>query len=98
MAEEEKPQESQNPETPVQAEQKLPVAAEIPNDVKTMAMLCHLLAIFTTFIAPLIIWLLKKNDHPFINEQGKEALNFQITVVLASIGGSRGPAGRAGAG
>ena len=48
-------------------------------------MLCHLLAIFTGFLGPLIIWLIKKNDHPFIDEQGKEALNFQITVVLASL-------------
>ena len=82
MAEEQTPQQSGSPETPQEA---APEAGPIPSDIKTMAMLCHLLAIFTTFIAPLIIWLLKKNDHPFINEQGKEALNFQITVVLASI-------------
>lgn len=34
-------------------------------------------------IVPLVIWLLKKNDHPFIDEQGKEAVNFQITMMLA---------------
>ncbi|UCF00469.1 MAG: DUF4870 domain-containing protein [Planctomycetota bacterium] len=50
-----------------------------------MAMLCHLLAIFTAFIGPLIIWLMKKDDDPFINDQGKEALNFQITVLIAMI-------------
>jgi uncharacterized Tic20 family protein len=85
MAEEEKPQQPQGPETPKQAEQAAPAAAEIPKDAKTMAMLCHLLAIFTGFIGPLIIWLVKKDDHPFIDEQGKESLNFQITVLLAMI-------------
>ena len=84
MAEEQTPQEPQAPETPP-AEQPAAPAADIPSDARTMAMLCHLLAIFTSFIGPLIVWLVKKDDHPFINEQGKEALNFQITMVLASI-------------
>lgn len=87
MAEEQTPQGTPpTPEQPQPApEQAQPAEAEIPKDAKTMAMLCHLLAIFTSFLGPLIIWLVKKDDHPFINEQGKEALNFQITVVLASI-------------
>ena len=63
--------------------------SEIPKDVRTMAMLCHLLALagyvipFGNIIGPLVMWLVKKEDHPFIDEQGKEALNFQITVALA---------------
>ncbi len=57
--------------------------AEISKDARNMAMLCHLLAIFTSFIAPLIIWLIKKDEEPFVDQQGKEALNFQITVILA---------------
>ncbi len=32
--------------------------------------------------APLVIWLIKKEDHPFIYEQGKEVLNFQISMTL----------------
>ena len=36
-------------------------------------------------LGPLITWLIKKDDHPFIDEQGKEALNFQITMLLAII-------------
>jgi uncharacterized Tic20 family protein len=85
MAKEQTPQQPQSSETPQKAEQTAPAAAEVPSDAKTMAMLCHLLAIFTGFIGPLIIWLVKKADHPFIDEQGKEALNFQITVLLAMI-------------
>ena len=30
-----------------------------------------------------MIWLLKKDEHPFIEEQGREALNFQITFTIA---------------
>ncbi len=49
-----------------------------------MAMLCHLLGIFTSFVGPLIIWLIKKDSSPFVDDQGKEALNFQITALIAS--------------
>ena len=34
------------------------------------------------FIGPLIIWLLKREEMPFVNDQGKEALNFGITVSI----------------
>lgn len=50
-----------------------------------MAMLAHLLGIFTGFLGPLIIWLIKKDQSAFVNDQGKEALNFQITFVIAYI-------------
>ncbi len=36
-------------------------------------------------LGPLIVWLIKKDTMPFVNDQGKEALNFQITVLLAAI-------------
>lgn len=46
---------------------------------------------FANLIAPLILWQIKKNESAFIDDQGKEAVNFQITltipaVVLAVIG------------
>lgn len=50
-----------------------------------MAMLAHLLAIFTWFIGPLIIWLTQKDTSAFVDDQGKEALNFQITIGIAYI-------------
>lgn len=71
---ENQPEQNANIEQPVR---------EITSDDKNMAMLCHLLAIFTSFIGPLVIWLIKKDESPFVNEQGKEALNFQITVIIA---------------
>lgn len=36
-------------------------------------------------LGPLIVWLLKKDEMPFVNDQGREALNFQITVFLAGL-------------
>jgi uncharacterized Tic20 family protein len=51
-------------------------------DDKNLALLAHLLGIFTSFIGALIIWLVKK-DAPFVEDQAKEALNFQITVAIA---------------
>jgi uncharacterized protein len=56
---------------------------EVSNDAKNMAVLCHLLGIFTCFVGPLVIWLLKKDEMPFVDHHGKEALNFQITVAIA---------------
>ncbi len=55
------------------------------SDEKTMAMLAHLLGAFTTFLGPLIIWLIKKDESPFVNDQGKEALNFQISVAIGLV-------------
>ena len=37
------------------------------------------------FIGPLVIWLMKKDTMPFVDDQGKEALNFAITVSLACV-------------
>jgi hypothetical protein len=61
--------------------------AETSQDAKNLAMLCHLLGLLTSFLGPLILWLIKKDEQPFVDEQGKEALNFQITVMLAYIVG-----------
>jgi uncharacterized protein len=55
-------------------------------DEKNMGMLAHLLGIFTFFIGPLVIWLIKKDQSKYIDEQAKEALNFQITASIALTG------------
>jgi uncharacterized Tic20 family protein len=54
-------------------------------DAKTMAMLSHLLGILIGFLGPLIIWLLKKDASPFVDDQGKESLNFQLTLLIGYI-------------
>jgi uncharacterized Tic20 family protein len=62
-----------------------PKPIEENKDARTFAMLAHLLGIFTSFVGSLVIWLVKKEEHPFVDEQGKEALNFQITVAIAYV-------------
>ena len=51
-------------------------------DERSMAMLCHLPPIVTGFLGPLVIWLVKKDQSPFVNHHGRESLNFQITLFL----------------
>lgn len=54
-------------------------------DDNTLALLVHLSGIVFGFLVPLIVWLVNK-DNPnkaFLNDQSKEALNFQITVFIA---------------
>ena len=64
--------------------------AGIPTqDERTWGMLAHLTA-FSGFliplgniIAPLVVWLVKRDQSPFVADQGKESLNFNISVLLA---------------
>jgi uncharacterized Tic20 family protein len=55
---------------------------EISQDSKTMGMLAHILGILSSWIGPLIIWLIKKDTDHFVSENAKEALNFQITLFI----------------
>jgi hypothetical protein len=64
-----------------------PIAA-VTKDEKNMAMLAHLLGIFTSVIVPLIIWLLKKEESKFVEDQAREALNMQLTLlIIYALGG-----------
>ncbi len=70
-------------------EQQVSIVPE--KEEKTWGMLCHLMALtgyfipFGNIIGPLVIWLIKKDDMPFVADQGKESLNFQLTILLAFI-------------
>src|SRR4051794_18722361 len=56
------------------------------SEEKTLALFCHLGGYFTSFILPMILWLMKKDESKFIDHHGKEALNFQLTqIVLFSV-------------
>lgn len=62
----------------------------IAENERQWAMFAHLSALAALFtgglgaiIAPLVIWLVKKDTMPFVDDQGKEALNFNITVGIA---------------
>jgi uncharacterized Tic20 family protein len=69
----------------------LPTASPITN-VRTWTALCHasaLLGVFLYFpghlIGPLIVWLVKRGDSPEIDAHGKEALNFQISMLIYNV-------------
>jgi len=55
------------------------------SDEKTMAVLSHILTIVAPILAPLIIYLVKKNESRFVESHAKESLNFQITVAIIII-------------
>jgi len=68
-------------------------APAVPSgDERHWAVICHLsamlmyLTVIGGFIAPLVIWLLKRDQMPFVADQGRETLNFQITILLALAG------------
>lgn len=50
-----------------------------------LAMLAHLLGIFSGFVGALVLWLVKREDNGFAAQEAREALNFQITVAIAMM-------------
>jgi len=65
------------------------IMIEENQDARTWATLCHLSALLMLIgvplgnvVGPLVVWLVKRNQHPFVDDQGKEALNFQLSVTL----------------
>jgi len=60
----------------------------LSREARNWGMYTHLAAFagfiipFGNIIAPLIIWLTKREDYPFVDRQGKEALNFQISMTI----------------
>ena len=61
------------------------------HDDRTWALICHLSGLagyvipLGNIVGPLIVWLLKKDQSWFIDDQGKEAINFQITMTIYVI-------------
>ena len=59
------------------------------NQARTWNMLCHLSALagyaipFGNVLGPLLVWQIKKHEFPSVEEHGKAALNFQLTVLIA---------------
>lgn len=57
----------------------------VTSDERLLAILCHVLTLFFSFIPPLVIYLLKRDESHFVREHAKESLNFQITLAIAYI-------------
>ncbi len=54
-------------------------------DECNLAMLAHLLGVFTGFVGALVLWLVKREESGFAAQEAREALNFQITVGIAMM-------------
>lgn len=55
------------------------------SDEKTLALLAHVLTFIFPLLAPLIIYLVKKDESSFVAYHAKESLNFQITLAIVCI-------------
>ena len=95
------PAEKPEGETPAEQEtsaeqpetvQESPGSKEVNKDARMWAMFCHLASlaglvvpVVGCIIGPLIVWQIKKEEFPFVDEQGKEAVNFQISMLIYGI-------------
>ena len=59
------------------------------NAQRNWSVFCHLSALvallgvpFGNILGPLIIWLIKRNEMPLLDTEGKKALNFQISMTI----------------
>lgn len=53
--------------------------------VAHISALAGLIIPFGNLLGPLIVWLIKRNELPFVDQQGKEALNFQISMTIYGL-------------
>ncbi|MCX7555760.1 DUF4870 domain-containing protein [Xanthomonadaceae bacterium JHOS43] len=77
--------------TPPPPPQDIPAVEGPSAEARQWGLFAHLSALaglvipFGNILGPLIIWQIKKAEMPFVDDQGKEALNFQITVAIAML-------------
>ena len=58
-------------------------STEPSSDDKNIATITHLGGTVFSFVPGLLVWILKKDDSAYLADQAKEALNFQISVLIA---------------
>ncbi len=63
-----------------------------PKSERTWAICCHLSSLtafigipFGNILGPLVIWLIKKSEMPLVDEEGKSAVNFQISMTIYTL-------------
>ena len=66
-------------------------APQVSKEEQNWAMICHLAALagflipFGNIVGPLIVWLIKRSEMPMVDSNGKESINFQITVSIGIL-------------
>ena len=64
----------------------LPADPVPTQDEKNLGLIMHVLSLVGfSLLGPLIVWLIKKDESPFINAQGRELLNFQLSFLIYTI-------------
>jgi hypothetical protein len=52
-------------------------------DDKTLGIVMHILCLIGfPILGPLVVWLIKKDQSPYLDQQGRELLNFQISYLI----------------
>jgi len=54
-------------------------------DQRTYALFMHLGSLFVGFLVPLVMWLIKKDESPFIDDHGRKLMNWNISLIIYSI-------------
>ena len=91
---EENENENENENEMAKAEEGHAIERQASKEERNWAMACHLASLagfiipFGNILGPLNIWLVKKEEFPLVDDQGKEAVNFQITVFLMGLVGA----------
>ena len=76
-----------------EADQLDPPTRTVPTKPeRDWAVICHLSAFAGLVVpyvgivlGPLVVWLLKREGMPFVDDQGREAMNFQLTMFIAGL-------------
>jgi uncharacterized Tic20 family protein len=81
----------QGPVEPVPTKGETAFSGELTPEERQWAMFAHLSALVVmalaglSFLGPLIVWLIKKDESKFVDYHGKEALNFQLNILIYNI-------------
>lgn len=67
-----------------------PISESLKPEERTWAAIAHASAFCSLigipgFVGPLVVWLIKKDQSPFVADQAKEAMNFHITMFIAFV-------------
>ena len=58
---------------------------QITSNDRTYALIMHLGGLFVSFLVPLVMWLIKKDESPFVNFHGRQALNFHLSMLIYTV-------------
>jgi uncharacterized Tic20 family protein len=73
-------------QNPLMQPPALPADPIPTQDEKNLGLIMHVMSLVGfSLIGPLIVWLVKKDESPFINAQGRELLNFQLSFLIYTI-------------